>query len=292
MKLIAYQDSDIAIMARVLDGGTLAAISPVEEFWSAPHVGVAAARHARPSSVTVDQVEHLPPVPPTAHVLCAGRNYAAHAAELNARLPQSPELFGRWPSTLTVSGHPVPVPPREDHLDWEGELAVVFGTYLRDATVEQARAGIFGFLCFNDLSARGFQRASKQWMLGKNADCSAPMGPWLVTAEEIPEPGRLRIITRVNGEVVQDGSTEDLIFSAPEIAAYASGCMTLRPGDMIATGTPDGVGFARQPPRFLHAGDTVEVEIDHIGRLVTPIVPALAPLSPHSAGSAGLKGTE
>jgi 2-keto-4-pentenoate hydratase/2-oxohepta-3-ene-1,7-dioic acid hydratase in catechol pathway len=277
VKLIAYQDSTGAIMARVLDDGSLAVLAPVAEFWSAPHVGLAAARQATPGSLTVDQVQHLPPVPPTAHVLCAGRNYAAHAAEINASVPQHPELFGRWPSTLTVSGHPVPVPPRDDHLDWEGELAVVLGGYLRDATVEQARTAIVGYLCFNDLSARGFQRTSRQWTLSKNADLSAPIGPWLVTADEIPEPEALRIITRVNGEVVQEGSTADQVFPAPEIAAYVSGCLTLRPGDVIATGTPAGVGFTRQPPRFLHPGDTVEVEIDQIGRLITPIIPALAP---------------
>ena len=276
MKLIAYQGGAGAMMARVTDDGSLAVLASMEEFWSAPRTGFAAAREATPGSLTIDQVQHVPPVPPSAHVLCAGRNYAAHAAEINASVPQRPELFGRWPSTLTVSGHPVPVPPREDHLDWEGELAVVLGGYLRDATIDQARPAIFGYLCFNDLSARGFQRASRQWMLGKNADLSAPIGPWLVTADEIPEPDRLRIVTRVNGEVVQDGSTADQIFPAPDIAAYASGCMTLRPGDVIATGTPDGVGFTRQPPRFLHPGDTVEVEIEKIGRLITPIVPALA----------------
>jgi 2,4-didehydro-3-deoxy-L-rhamnonate hydrolase len=275
MKLIAYQGSTRPVMARVMDDGTLATISSVEEFWSAPHAGLVAALEATPGSVTVEQVEHLPPVPPTAHVLCAGRNYAAHAAEADMPVPQTPELFGRWSSTLTVSGRPVPVPPREDHLDWEGELAAVLGGSLRDATVDQARAAIIGYLCFNDLSARGFQRASKQWMLGKNADFSAPIGPWLVTADDIPEPDRLRIITRVNGEVVQDGHTGDMIFSVPEIAAYASGCLTLRPGDVITTGTPEGVGFTRQPPRFLHAGDTVEVEIERIGRIVTPIVAAL-----------------
>lgn len=277
VKLIAYRGSAGAIMARVLEDGCVADLGPVEAFWSSPPAGLIAARQAAAGGRTVDQVQQLPPVPPGARILCAGRNYAAHAAEINASVPERPELFGRWPSTLTVSGHPVPVPPREDHLDWEGELAVILGDYLRDATVEQARAAIFGYLCFNDLSARGFQRASRQWTLGKNADFSAPIGPWLVTADEIPEPDRLRIITRVNGEVVQDGSTADQIFSAPEIAAYASGCLTLRPGDVIATGTPDGVGFTRHPPRFLRPGDTVEVEIDQIGRLITPIVPALPP---------------
>lgn len=262
-------------MARVMDGDRLAVVSSVDEFWSAPSVGLAAARHALPSSVTLDQVEQLPPVPPTARVLCAGRNYAAHAAEANLRVPKRPDLFGRWPSTLTVSGRPVPVPPREQRLDWEGELAFVLGSHLRDATAEQARAAILGYLCFNDLTARDYQRAGNQWTLGKNADFTAPIGPWLVTTDEVAEPVRLRIVTRVNGEVVQDGSTADMIFSAPEIAAYASGAMTLWPGDVIATGTPDGVGFTRQPPRFLHPGDTVEVEIEHIGCLVTPIAPAL-----------------
>jgi 2,4-didehydro-3-deoxy-L-rhamnonate hydrolase len=276
VKLIAYRDGCIATMARVMDGGRLAVAGSMDDFWSAPPVGLAAARHAMPSSLTLDQVEQLPPVPLTAHVLCAGRNYAAHAAEANMRVPKRPDLFGRWPSTLIVSGRPVPVPPREQRLDWEGELAFVLGGCLRDATVEQAQAAILGYLCFNDLTARGFQQAGNQWTLGKNADFSGPIGPWLVTADEIPEPGRLRVVTRVNGEVVQDGCTADMIFSAAEIAAYASGCLTLRPGDVIATGTPDGVGFSRRPPRFLHPGDTVEVEIDQIGCLVTPIVPALA----------------
>jgi 2-keto-4-pentenoate hydratase/2-oxohepta-3-ene-1,7-dioic acid hydratase in catechol pathway len=276
VKLIAYRDGCVATMARVMDGGRLAVACSVEEFWSAPPVGLAAARHATPSFVTLDEVEQLPPVPLTAHVLCAGRNYAAHAEEANLRVPKCPDLFGRWPSTLIVGGRLVPVPPREQRLDWEGELAFVLGGCLRDATAEHAQTAILGYLCFNDLTARGYQRAGNQWTLGKNADFSAPIGPWLVTADEIPEPNRLRIVTRVNGEVVQDASTADMIFSAPQLAAYASGCMTLRPGDVIATGTPDGVGFTRQPPRFLHPGDTVEVEIDQIGCLTTPIGPSLS----------------
>lgn len=275
MKLIAYRESGSETMARVMDDRRLATICSVERFWADPQEGLARGHRAVPGELTMDQVVHLPPVPRTARILCAGRNYAAHAAEGNAPVPQCPDLFGRWPSTLTVSGAAVPVPPREDHLDWEGELAAVLGGELRGASAEQAQPAIIGYLCFNDLSARGFQQASPRWMLGKNADFSAPVGPWLVTADEIPEPAGLRIVTRVNGEVVQDGNTADMIFSAAEIAGYASGCMTLQPGDVIATGTPEGVGLYRQPPRFLHAGDTVEVEIDQIGRIVTPIVAAL-----------------
>jgi 2-keto-4-pentenoate hydratase/2-oxohepta-3-ene-1,7-dioic acid hydratase in catechol pathway len=143
---------------------------------------------------------------------------------------------------------------------------------LRDATPEAAQAGFLGYACFNDLSARGFQRASDRWTLGKNADDSGPLGPWIVTADEIPDPGHLRIQTRVNGTTVQDGNTSDLIFSGAQIAAYASGVMTLKPGDLIATGTPDGIGATRTPPMFLHPGDVVEVEVERIGRITTPIV--------------------
>jgi 2-keto-4-pentenoate hydratase/2-oxohepta-3-ene-1,7-dioic acid hydratase in catechol pathway len=132
VKLIAYQSGAGAIMARVLPEGRLEVLCPVAEFWSAPHAGLGS--QVTPSSLTIDQVEHVPPVPPGAHVLCAGRNYAAHASEINASVPQRPELFGRWASTLTVNGHPVPVPPREDHLDWEGELAAILGGYLDAAS--------------------------------------------------------------------------------------------------------------------------------------------------------------
>ena len=129
-----------------------------------------------------------------------------------------------------------------------------------------------GYACFNDLSARKFQMASDRWALGKNTDSSGPLGPWIVTADEIPNPDQLRIQTRVNGNTVQDGNTSDLIFSGAKIAAYASGAMTLMPGDLIATGTPDGIGATRKPPMFLHDGDTVEVEIERIGRITNRIV--------------------
>jgi 2-keto-4-pentenoate hydratase/2-oxohepta-3-ene-1,7-dioic acid hydratase in catechol pathway len=151
-------------------------------------------------------------------------------------------------------------------------VAVIVGAELRDVTPEVAKAGFLGYACFNDLSARKFQMATERWTLGKNADSSGPLGPWIVTADEIQDPDGLRIQTRVNGTIVQDDNTSNLIFSGAKIAAYASGAMTLKPGDLIATGTPQGVGVARKPPMFLHNGDLVEVEIERIGRIANRIV--------------------
>jgi 2-keto-4-pentenoate hydratase/2-oxohepta-3-ene-1,7-dioic acid hydratase in catechol pathway len=271
VKLIAYQNGDQRFMASVV-GDLALPFAHLEDFWADPQQSLLAAAQARSGGEPIANLVHVPPLPDTARVICAGLNYAAHAAEANFELPKQPDIFGRWRSTLAVDGQPVPLPPRDDHFDWEGELAVVVGKELRDVTPEAAQAGFLGYSCFNDLSARTFQMGSARWTLGKNADDSGPLGPWIVTADEIPDPDHLRIQTRVNGDTVQDGNTTNLIFSGAQIAAYASGVMTLRPGDLIATGTPDGIGATRKPPMFLHPGDKVEVEIERIGRITNPIV--------------------
>ena len=271
MKLIAYLKGDDRIMARVLDQTALP-VSKLEDFWANPQQNLLAAAQMRSGGEPLANLIQVPPLPDTARILCAGMNYLAHAQETQLKVPEQPDIFARWRSTLSVDGQSVPIPPRDDHFDWEGELAVVVGTELRDVTPEVAKAGILGYACFNDLSAREFQMASERWTLGKNADSSGPFGPWIVTADEIPDPGRLHLQTRVNGNIVQDGNTSGLIFSGAEIAAYASGAMTLKPGDVIATGTPEGVGVARKPPKFLRDGDVVEVEIERIGRIANRIV--------------------
>ena len=271
MKFIAYLKGDDRIMARVLDQTALP-VAKLEDFWANPQQNLLAAAQMRSGGEPLANLIQVPPLPDTARILCAGMNYFAHAQETQLKVPEQPDIFARWRSTLSVDGQSVPIPPRDDHFDWEGELAVVVGTELRDVTPEVAKAGILGYACFNDLSARKFQMASERWTLGKNADSSGPFGPWIVTADEIPDPDRLQIQTRVNGNTVQKGNTSGLIFSGAEIAAYASGAMTLKPGDVIATGTPEGVGFARKPPIFLHHGDVVEVEIDRIGHITNRIV--------------------
>lgn len=271
MKIIAYQKGTNRMMAKV-QGNEAVPFATLESFWANPEKGLLAAAQAHSGAEAITDLIQVPPLPDTARVLCAGLNYAAHAAEAHFKVPEQPDIFARWRSTLTVEGQAVPVPPREDHLDWEGELAIIIGKELRDVTPETAQAGFFGYACFNDLTARKFQMASDRWTLGKNTDYSGPLGPWIVTADEIPNPDQLRIQTYMNGNRVQDGNTSNLIFSGAKLASYASGAMTLKPGDLIATGTPDGIGATRKPPIFLHPGDTVTVEIEQIGRLTNKII--------------------
>jgi 2-keto-4-pentenoate hydratase/2-oxohepta-3-ene-1,7-dioic acid hydratase in catechol pathway len=271
VKLIAYQNGNRRVLARVVDDLVLP-FADLEEFWEDPQRGLAAAAEGCSDAELLASVVQVAPLPDTARVLCAGLNYADHAEEAGLERPEQPDVFGRWRSTLAVDGQAVPIPPNDDYFDWEGELAVVIGRELRDVTPVVVQEAVLGYACFNDLSARKFQMGSPRWTLGKNADDSGPLGPWIVTADEIPDPGQLRIQTSVNGDTVQDGNTSNLIFTGAEIAAYASGVMTLKPGDFIATGTPAGIGATRRPPKFLRPGDTVTVEIEGIGRLTTPIV--------------------
>jgi len=243
-------------------------VSPVDEFYSDVPAGLAKARSAQGEAA---EYEPAVPVPAAAKVLCAGLNYVNHAAEAKKELPKQPDVFGRWASTLVPGDAWVPLPDGEPGLDWEGELAAVIGTELRNATAEEVEASIVGYTCLNDLSARLHQRATGQWTIGKNADRSAPMGPALVTPDELGDPYALRLQTRVDGEIMQDGTTADMIFRVGRIGAYASETMTLMPGDVISTGTPQGIGSVRTPPIFLKQGSVVEVEIEGIGILSTPI---------------------
>lgn len=271
MRLAAFDDDGVATMG-VVDGPMLHALAPVDAFYADVEGSLARAGHLETEPQPIAGLRGVPPVPATSRVLCVGLNYRSHAAEANEALPAAPNVFARWASTLVVGDTPVPVPPREDGLDWEGELAAIVGRPLLNATVAEAREAILGYTCFNDLSARTFQMAVSQWTLGKNADRSGPIGPVIVTRDELPNVDSLLLETRVNGETVQSAKTDQMIFKPDDVLAYASGSLTLRPGDVLATGTPEGVGFLCTPPRLLHAGDSVEVEIESIGVLITPIV--------------------
>ena len=186
--------------------------------------------------------------------------------------PEHPTVFGRWVASLTTEGTPAPVPANEPGLDWEGEVAAIVGRRLTDVDERTALAGVLGYAAFNDLTARTAQKLTAQWTLGKNADRSGPIGP-LVTADEAGDPAAgWRVRTRVNGETVQDGNTRDMIFGVGDLLSRISRTFTLQPGDVIATGTPEGVGYVRTPPWLLHPGDVVEVEIDHLGTIRTPVV--------------------
>jgi len=206
-------------------------------------------------------------------MICVGLNYALHAKEGGHPIPTYPSFFLRVPTSLTAAGAPVIRPKASIQLDYECELTIVVGKGGRHIPEATALEHVFGYTLFNDVSVRDFQRKTTQWTPGKNFDSTGPLGPWVVTADELP-PGAsgLRIATRVNGETMQDSNTSDMIFSTAKIIATLSEFMTLAPGDVIATGTPSGVAHARKPPAWMKAGDTVEVEVEKIGVLRNPIV--------------------
>jgi acylpyruvate hydrolase len=222
-------------------------------------------------------VELLPPVPRPGKVFCLGLNYAAHAAEGGSEVPEHPTVFVRVITSLVAPGAPVIRPRVSDRLDYEVELAVVIGRRCHDVAEGEALASVFGYTILNDVSVRDYQRRTSQWTLGKNFDGTGPMGPMIVTADELPPGARgLAIRTRLNGELLQNGNTADMVFPVPRIVSLLSEVMTLEPGDVIATGTPSGVGHARRPPLWMKPGDVVACEIEGIGTLSNPIVDAAA----------------
>ncbi len=217
----------------------------------------------------------LPPIPQPSKIIAVGRNYRDHAAEQHAQVPPAPILFSKAPSCLQGHGGPIVLNEDLDMVDAEAELAVVIGRAGRSIPREQARDYIAGYTCFNDVSDRAAQFADKQWFRGKSIDTGGPCGPWIVTPDELPNlASGLEISCRWNGQVMQSSNTCQLIFPVDELISYASRHMTLLPGDILATGTPAGVGVFREPPVFLCPGDVVEVEIAGIGKLANPVIAA------------------
>jgi len=226
--------------------------------------------------VALDSIEFLPVIPDPRHIVCVGINYASHIAEvvsagIKRATPDKPSIFLRCVDTLVAHRQPLLMPRVSDSLDYEAELAVVIGTPGRYIAEHEALAHVAGYACFNDGSVRDWQFHTNNITPGKNFPSTGALGPWLVTADEIPDPQRLAIGTRVNGRVMQDGNTSDMIFTVARIIAYVSAFIPLVPGDVLATGTPDGVGFSRKPPFFLAEGDECVIEIESVGRLVNGI---------------------
>ena len=228
-----------------------------------------------PTGKTVSAFTLLAPVVPAA-ILCIGLNYRRHAEEMGAKTPKYPVLFLKNTSALLDPGDPIRIPKRllSTQVDYEGELAIVIGKTCRNATQENALEHVLGFTVANDVSARDWQKdwGGSQWSRGKSFDTFSPMGPWLVTRDEITDPNALRITTRVNGEILQDSNTADMIFDVPALIEFLSGDTTLPVGTVILTGTPEGVGLGRTPPRWLQPGDVVSVEIEKIGKLENGVV--------------------
>ena len=211
------------------------------------------------------------PVPRPPKIICIGLNYRDHAEESNMPIPQSPIIFSKFSSCAIGAGQPILLPSRSTQVDYEAELAFVVGRRAKNVSRHQAMDYVLGYTNFNDVSARDFQFADGQWVRGKSCDTFAPIGEFIATADDISDPHNLRIGFRLNGETLQDSNTGQLIFRIPELIEFLSASITLEVGDVVATGTPPGVGFARKPPVFMKDGDRAEVEIEGLGVLSNPV---------------------
>lgn len=285
MKLVTYAGRDgprvglveadrvIPIRAIVADAprDMIGVIEAGDELLDRLRAGLDAAGAGR----ALDEVTLLPPILRPPKILCLGLNYVEHAKEGGHDVPDYPAVFMRTASSLVAPGAPVLRPRVSERLDYEAELAIVIGERCHDVAEANALDVVFGYTILNDVSVRDYQRKTSQWTMGKNFDGTGPLGPVLVTKDELPAGADgLGIRTRLNGQVVQNATTDQMVFKVPRIVAILSEVMTLEPGDVIATGTPSGVAHARKPPLWMKPGDRIEVEIDGIGTLANPIVDA------------------
>jgi 2-keto-4-pentenoate hydratase/2-oxohepta-3-ene-1,7-dioic acid hydratase in catechol pathway len=267
------EDGTVSVGALSADGTEVTVLADLATFWASPSDYLAGI--ARGKTVPLQEAILVPPALPGARVICVGLNYQDHVSEGSFKdqdLPEFPTLFARWSASLSVDGAEIPIPSGEDGLDWEGEVVAWVGAPIVDATPEDALGSVIGYSTFNDVTSRRAQKQTSQWIIGKNGDRSGPIGP-LVPASEVGDlRDGLTIETRVNGEVVQHGSTTQMIYGVGETLSYISRTFTLNPGDLLATGTPSGVGYTRTPPWLLQPGDVVEVEVERLGTLTNHIV--------------------
>jgi 2,4-didehydro-3-deoxy-L-rhamnonate hydrolase len=212
------------------------------------------------------------PIERPGKIICVGLNYRDHAEEQGIALPEAPLLFAKWQNALIGPAEPIVIPPIVTKCDFEAELGVVIGERVRDVSAENALDAVAGYICVNDVSARDLQFADGQWTRGKSPDTFCPVGPSLVPRDEIPDPQALAIRAILNGEAVQDSNTSNMVFGVAEVIAYITRTITLEPGDLIATGTPAGVGAFRKPPLFMQPGDEITIEIEGLGSLTNPVV--------------------
>jgi 2-keto-4-pentenoate hydratase/2-oxohepta-3-ene-1,7-dioic acid hydratase in catechol pathway len=211
------------------------------------------------------------PIERPGKIVCVGLNYRDHAEEQGVPLPEAPLLFAKWQNTLIGPGEPIVIPPIVTKCDYEAELGVVIGARARDVSAENALEAVAGYICLNDVSARDLQFADSQWTRGKSPDTFCPVGPRLVPRDEVADPQQLAIRAILNGEVMQESSTSNMVFGVADVIAYITQAITLEPGDLIATGTPAGVGVFRKPPVFMQPGDEITIEIEGLGSLTNPV---------------------
>jgi 2-keto-4-pentenoate hydratase/2-oxohepta-3-ene-1,7-dioic acid hydratase in catechol pathway len=232
------------------------------------------AKSSNGNVIGVNKVSLSAPVPRPGKIICIGLNYRDHAAESNMPIPESPVIFSKFTTCAIGTRQRIVIPQGSLQTDYEAELAFIIGRRAKNVKRVDALHHVFGYTNFNDVSARDFQFADGQWQRGKSCDTFAPMGPFVATTDEIPEPQDLAIKLRLNGETMQDSNTNQMIFGVAELIEFLSRFIVLEPGDVVATGTPPGVGFARKPPVYLRPGDIAEVEIEGLGVLSNPVTTA------------------
>lgn len=280
MKFVTFLPAPGPPEPGVAAGDTVVSLKPAGfESLLAVAAGGAAARAAidaylasGPRGVPLAEAQLVAPIPRPPKLICVGLNYRDHAAESRMDIPSVPTIFNKFPNVVTGPGQPIVLPKNSQKPDYEAEFAFVIGKGGRHIPAGAWREHVFGYTIVNDVSARDFQMATTQWLMGKTFDTFAPMGPWIVSGDEIGEPHELDIRLTIGGEVLQSSNTRELIFRIPDLIAYISSVVTLEAGDVVSTGTPGGVGFARKPPRWLRPGDEVVVEVAGIGALRNPVV--------------------
>jgi 2-keto-4-pentenoate hydratase/2-oxohepta-3-ene-1,7-dioic acid hydratase in catechol pathway len=247
---------------QVIEGGEEALHRATEFGFNAPD----AAKHPR------SNIRLRAPIPRPPKLICVGLNYLDHARETGAEIPKVPTIFNKFATSVVGPGDNIILPKVSKAPDYEAEFAFVIGRGGRHVKPENWKKHVFGYTIVNDVSARDYQRATTQWLMGKTFDTFAPMGPWIVTQDEIENPHELDVQLEIDGETLQESNTRELIFKIPDLIAFLSSVFSLEPGDIVSTGTPAGVGFARKPPRYLHPGETVTVRVGQIGELTNPVV--------------------
>jgi 2-keto-4-pentenoate hydratase/2-oxohepta-3-ene-1,7-dioic acid hydratase in catechol pathway len=245
-------------------------LSAGEHSWAA--VAKLAQHASRKELIPLSKVTLLSPLPRPGKIICIGVNYRDHAAETKLPLPKVPEVFAKFTSSIVGDGDQVVIPTATKQPDYEAEFGVVIGKTCHRAAAEDWQQYVFGYTIVNDVSARDIQFSTSQWSMGKSFDTFCPIGPAVVSKDEIPDPHVLNIKLSIDGQVLQDSNTRQLIFKVPELIAYLSSIVRLDPGDLISTGTPSGVGFGRNPQRWLKPGETMRAEVERIGSLTNPIV--------------------
>ena len=268
MRLVTFRNHGSAPEAGILSGNHVTGLGTDMLTW------IASGRSpvATGPSYELDAVTLLAPVPRPPKFICVGLNYRDHANETKQQIPKVPTIFNKFTNVVIGPGDSIVLPKASTQPDYEAELAFVVGKGGRNISAADAMDHVFGYTIVNDVSARDLQSATSQWLMGKTCDTFAPMGPWIVTADEVPDPHALNISLEIGGVLLQNSNARELIFRIPRLIEYLSSAVTLEPGDVVATGTPGGVGFARTPPRYLKSGDEVIVRVEGIGELRNSVI--------------------